>query len=130
MLAVQIHNQEEVHLNLIDIKVSLNAFGRQKDSFEARLVVKGIKEPFKAIFIRAPLILEVGENVEVLAKSDDHIVAARQDNILVTSFHPELTCDKRIHEYFLSMCQKSMMSGASLPSSIHNSRGALFIKKS
>ena len=92
-------------LGLMDITVQRNAFGRQVDSFEADLNVKDIndKHLFHAIFIRAPLIESVGEGVKVLAKVDDAIVAARQDNLLVTSFHPELSSDDRFHQYFLKM---------------------------
>lgn len=89
----------------MDIKVTRNAFGRQVDSFEAELAVPAIgKEPFTAVFIRAPLIESAGKAVEVLAKLDDGtVVAARQGKLLVTSFHPELTDDARIHKYFLDM---------------------------
>ena len=92
-------------LGLMDIRVRRNAFGRQVDSFEADLNVKEIngKHLFHAIFIRAPLIESVGEGVKVLANVDDAIVAARQDNLLVTSFHPELSSDDRFHQYFLKM---------------------------
>lgn len=89
----------------MDIKVARNAFGRQVDSFEAALAIPAIgKQPFIAVFIRAPLIESAGKAVEVLAKLDDStVVAARQGKLLVTSFHPELTDDARIHKYFLDM---------------------------
>ncbi len=98
-------------LGLMDVTVQRNAFGRQVDSFEADINLKGIDsdKPFHAIFIRAPLIESVGDNVEVLAyveKNDAQvIVAARQDNLLVTSFHPELSDDDRFHRYFLRMAE-------------------------
>ena len=94
-------------LGLMDIRVQRNAFGRQVDSFEADLDVKGIDggRPFHAIFIRAPLIESVGEGVEVLAKVDDAIVAARQANLMVTSFHPELSNDDRFHRFFLKLAE-------------------------
>ncbi|MEM2258925.1 MAG: pyridoxal 5'-phosphate synthase glutaminase subunit PdxT [Candidatus Thermoplasmatota archaeon] len=95
-------NNQIPSLELIDIWVKRNAFGRQKDSFEAKLNIKGIGE-FNCIFIRAPLIEKAGKDVEILAKFDDKIVMARQKNILALSFHPELTDDTRIHEYFLKM---------------------------
>ena len=85
-------------LDLVDVTVDRNAFGRQKDSFEAPLAVTGLAEPFPAVFIRAPLIDSVGEDVEVLATWDDRPVAIRQGPIVGTSFHPELTTDSRIHD--------------------------------
>jgi len=90
---------------LMDITVRRNAFGRQLDSFEADLEVPALgSDPFHAIFIRAPLIEAVGPDVEVLSTlSDGRIVAARQDHLLATSFHPELTHDGRFHDYFLKL---------------------------
>lgn len=85
-------------LDLVDATVDRNAFGRQKDSFEAPLAVTGLAEPFPAVFIRAPLIDSVGEDVEVLATWDDRPVAIRQGPVVGTSFHPELTTDSRIHD--------------------------------
>jgi 5'-phosphate synthase pdxT subunit len=85
-------------LDMLDVSVDRNAFGRQKDSFEAPLDVTGLDEPFPAVFIRAPLIDEVGDDVEVLARWDDDPVAVRQGPIVGTSFHPELTTDARIHD--------------------------------
>ena len=91
-------------LELMDITVERNAFGRQVDSFETDLAVPVLGElPYHAVFIRAPLIAQVGENVDVLAQLDDgRAVAARQGNLLVTAFHPELTADDRFHRYFVS----------------------------
>jgi 5'-phosphate synthase pdxT subunit len=92
-------------LELMDVTVRRNAFGRQVDSFEADLEmpVLGAK-PFHAVFIRAPLIERVGEGVEVLARLEDgKMVAARQGNLLATAFHPELTEDNRFHQYFLDL---------------------------
>ncbi len=90
-------------LGLMDIAVRRNAFGRQVDSFEADLDIPALgRTPFHTVFIRAPLILRVGKDVEVLAQLDDGtIVAAQQGNLLVTAFHPELTEDDRFHRYFL-----------------------------
>jgi 5'-phosphate synthase pdxT subunit len=85
-------------LDILDVTVDRNAFGRQKDSFEAPLSVTGLDEPFPAVFIRAPLIDEVSEDVEVLARWDDDPVAVKQGPIVGTSFHPELTTDARIHD--------------------------------
>jgi len=97
-------------LNLMDITVERNAFGRQVDSFEADLDVPelrrvtGRKEPYHAIFIRAPIIQSVSGDARVLATTaDQRIVAAQQGHLLATSFHPELTRDARFHEYFLSL---------------------------
>jgi 5'-phosphate synthase pdxT subunit len=96
-------------LDVIDISVRRNAFGRQVDSFETGLVVEGIGgEPFRAVFIRAPLIDEVGEGVQVLATlADGAIVAAQQGKLLVTAFHPELTDDPRLHAYFVGLIDKN-----------------------
>ncbi|MCP4544132.1 MAG: pyridoxal 5'-phosphate synthase glutaminase subunit PdxT [Chloroflexi bacterium] len=96
-------------LGLMDIAVRRNAFGRQVDSFEADLTVPALgKEPFPAVFIRAPLIEGVKDGVEVLAQLDDGtVVAARQGNLLVTAFHPELTGDDRFHRYFLRSSQQT-----------------------
>ena len=90
---------------LMDIRVRRNAFGRQLDSFEADLDVPALgRDPFHAVFIRAPLIESVGAHVEVLSRlGDGTIVAARQGTLLATSFHPELTQDGRFHEYFLTL---------------------------
>jgi pyridoxal 5'-phosphate synthase pdxT subunit len=92
-------------LGVMDIMVKRNAFGRQVDSFESDLDVPVLGgNPYHAVFIRAPLIESVGSGVEVLARlKDGTIVAARQNNLLVTSFHPELTEDTRFHQYFLKM---------------------------
>ncbi len=90
---------------LMDIRVRRNAFGRQLDSFEADLEVPALGgDPFHAVFIRAPLIESVGPDVEVLSRLEDGtIVAARQGNLMATSFHPELTHDGRFHDYFLKL---------------------------
>ena len=85
-------------LGLVDVSVDRNAFGRQKDSFEAAVAVEGLTDPFHAVFIRAPLIDDVGEGVEVLATVDGRPVAVRDGPVVATSFHPELTADPRIHD--------------------------------
>jgi 5'-phosphate synthase pdxT subunit len=98
-------------LGLMDITVERNAFGRQIDSFEADLTISELEEaerPFRAVFIRAPLIESVGEGVEVLAElegagNEARIVAARQNHLMATSFHPELTTDDRFHRYFVNL---------------------------
>jgi 5'-phosphate synthase pdxT subunit len=88
-------------LGLMDITIRRNAYGRQVDSFEAGLDVAGLREPFTGVFIRAPWIESAGSGVEVLARHDGHIVAARQGNLMATTFHPELTGDPRIHRLFV-----------------------------
>jgi len=85
-------------LDLVDVTVERNAFGRQKDSFEAPLDVTGLDDPFPAVFIRAPVIDAVGDGVEVLAEWDGRAVAVRDGPVLGTSFHPELTEDPRLHD--------------------------------
>jgi 5'-phosphate synthase pdxT subunit len=90
-------------LGCLDVVVRRNAFGRQNESFEADVAVDGFERPFPAVFIRAPWVEKVGSEVEVLANVADHPVMVRQDHILATSFHPELTGDSRIHEMFLEM---------------------------
>jgi len=83
------------------VVVKRNAFGRQNDSFEANLEIDGLNSPFHAVFIRAPWIDKVGSEVEVLSSVDKHPVMVRHNNVLATSFHPELTGDGRIHQMFL-----------------------------
>lgn len=107
VMAKDISGQPDAHLRLMDIKVARNAFGRQRESFEADLPVKGIKERVRAVFIRAPLIEEVGPGVEVLSVFRDQIVAARQGNLLACSFHPELTDDDSMHVYFVAMAAEA-----------------------
>jgi 5'-phosphate synthase pdxT subunit len=90
------------HLGLADYTCRRNAFGRQVRSFEADLEIPGVDgEPVRAVFIRAPWIDEHGEAVEVLAEVDGHVVAARQENMLVISFHPEIAGETRLHELFM-----------------------------
>lgn len=97
----------------LDITVRRNAFGRQVDSFETDLKIKNFEKEFRAVFIRAPWVERIGDDVEVLATvktSDDkeHPVMVRQDNLLATAFHPELTTDSRIHEYFVQMAKSAV----------------------
>lgn len=111
-ISKDVHRQQPL-LGLMDITVTRNAFGRQVDSFETDLNVpaltnkdNGQPRPYHAVFIRAPLIESVGPGVEVLAKlPDGRIVAARQNNLLATSFHPELTRDERFHRYFVGLAK-------------------------
>jgi pyridoxal 5'-phosphate synthase pdxT subunit len=88
-------------LGLLEMTVVRNAFGRQVDSFETDLEITGLEKPFHAVFIRAPIIQSVGANVDVLCKIDERIVVARKDRLMASSFHPELTGDDRLHQYFL-----------------------------
>ncbi|WP_139492638.1 pyridoxal 5'-phosphate synthase glutaminase subunit PdxT [Brevibacillus dissolubilis] len=106
LLADRIQGQDDAHLKLMDMKVERNAFGRQKDSFEAALPVAGVAPDYVAVFIRAPYIMEVGANAEVLAKYDDKIVLAREGQFLACAFHPELTEDNRLHKYFIDMVKE------------------------
>lgn len=92
---------DQVSFGAIDIDVQRNAYGRQVDSFEAEIEVDGFKSPFHAVFIRAPRIVKAAQSVEVLAEFGVEIVLARQKNVLVASFHPELSPDQRIHELFV-----------------------------
>ena len=105
LLAKTVSNSDIKTLGLMDIKVLRNAFGRQPDSFETDLDIKALGDkPFHSVFIRAPLIEEAGDNVEILGKLENGtIVAVRQGNILGMSFHPELIDDNRMHEYFLKI---------------------------
>jgi 5'-phosphate synthase pdxT subunit len=106
-LAKDIGIDRQPILGLMDIRVNRNAFGRQVDSFERDLDIAGVAGgPFHAVFIRAPVATYAGEGVEVLAALDaERIVAVREGHLLGTAFHPELTDDSRIHQYFVDMCQ-------------------------
>lgn len=103
LLAKQITSQEESHLATMDIVVERNAYGRQLGSFYTEADCKGVGK-IPMTFIRGPIISSVGEDVEVLAIVNNQIVAAQEKNMLVTSFHPELTDDIRLHQYFINMC--------------------------
>ncbi len=92
---------DQTPFGAIDIEVQRNAYGRQVDSFEADIDVDSLKSPFHAVFIRAPRIASLGSQVKVLAYCGEDVVLAQQNNILVASFHPELTNDIRLHELFL-----------------------------
>ncbi|WP_298994861.1 pyridoxal 5'-phosphate synthase glutaminase subunit PdxT [uncultured Desulfovibrio sp.] len=107
LLCRDIENSDQPRLGVLDATVRRNAFGRQVDSFETNLSIPEIgAPPLPAVFIRAPVITGVGAGVKVLAEVDGQAVAVRQNNILATSFHPELTPDTRMHSYFLSFCGK------------------------
>ena len=91
-------------LDLLDVKIERNTFGRQRDSFESEISMEKIGIPkFHGVFIRAPSIVETGKNVEVISKFNEKIVAVKQGNIIGTSFHPELTNDLSLHKYFVNL---------------------------
>ena len=105
LLAERVFGLDQQSLGAMHVQVRRNAFGRQVDSFEADLEVLVLgQSPFHAVFIRAPWIVKVGDGVEILATlPDGHPVAAQEDNLVATAFHPELTTDLRFHDYFLSI---------------------------
>jgi 5'-phosphate synthase pdxT subunit len=107
VMAKSLRDRRPDPLKLMDIEVSRNAFGRQVDSFEADLSVNGLDEtPFRAVFIRAPVVNEMGPDVEVISRLDDgRPVAVRQGALLATAFHPELTGDPRMHRLFADMAE-------------------------
>lgn len=108
LLAKSIYEDNTKHLATMDIEVRRNAYGRQLGSFYTKSFVKGIGEDIEMIFIRAPYIESVGKKVEVLSVIDGNIVAAKENNMLVTSFHPELTEDNRVHKYFVNMVKNNI----------------------
>jgi len=97
-------NQET--LDLLNIRVKRNAFGRQIESFEEPLTIKGFSQAFRAVFIRAPVVTRVGDDIGILASHEDKIVMINRGNILAASFHPELTSDTRIHKLFLQRIER------------------------
>lgn len=105
LLAKNIENQTNTHLATMDIAVKRNGYGSQLDSFSTNLLIPTIDKnmPIPLVFIRAPYITKTSKDVQILATLDNKIIAARQKNMLVSSFHPELTNDLRFHQYFLSM---------------------------
>lgn len=105
LLAKNIENQTNTHLATMDITVKRNGYGSQLDSFSTNLLIPTIDKNMSIplVFIRAPYITKTDKDVQILATLDNKIIAARQKNMLVSSFHPELTCDLRFHQYFLSM---------------------------
>ncbi|TMW69908.1 pyridoxal 5'-phosphate synthase glutaminase subunit PdxT [Alteribacter natronophilus] len=109
LMAKEIVGQEP-HLGVMDMTVQRNAFGRQRESFEAPLKVQGIGEDVHGVFIRAPIIVSTGPSAEVISEYDGEIVAARQGNFLACSYHPELTDDHRMHQYFVEMIRKNRLA--------------------
>jgi len=101
-------NTDQPLLDILDIKLERNSFGRQRESFEADVSMDSIDIPkFNGIFIRAPSISDVGSDIEVLSKFNERIVAVKKDNIIATSFHPELTEDISLHKYFINLVNAS-----------------------
>ncbi|WP_244834052.1 pyridoxal 5'-phosphate synthase glutaminase subunit PdxT [Clostridium sp. BJN0001] len=106
LLAKGIEEEKKEYLSVMNIKVRRNAYGRQISSFRTeKKIDKVTDKPIELVFIRAPFITEIGDNVEVLYKLDGNIVAARENNILVSSFHPELTKDLSFLKYFVSIIE-------------------------
>lgn len=105
LLANDIIGSNQPKLSLLDISVLRNSYGRQIDSFETDIKIEGFKKPFHAVFIRAPQIETVRDSIKILSKYNNKSVMARTDKILVSTFHPELTEDTRIHQYFVKMVQ-------------------------
>jgi 5'-phosphate synthase pdxT subunit len=101
LIAKEIVGSDQCRLGLLDVEVARNAFGRQVDSFETDLDFEG--SPVHAVFIRAPYVTRVWGDARVLTVFNDRIVAVRENNLLGTAFHPELTADRRVQQYFLSM---------------------------
>jgi 5'-phosphate synthase pdxT subunit len=89
-------------IGVMDVTIRRNAYGRQIDSFESDLDVKGLDDPYRAVFIRAPVIESLGADVEVLASHDEHPVLVRQGHLFASTFHPEMTPDARVHAMFVS----------------------------
>jgi len=113
LLAARTLNPEQESLGLIDLVAYRNGYGSQKDSFEAETSIPVLgEEPFPLVFIRAPVVMEAGSGVDSLAIYDGRIVLARQANVLVATFHPELTEDLRLHKYFLGMVEQKVPPSA------------------
>ena len=107
LLASELSNDKNVYFGTMDVTVKRNAYGRQLGSFQTELNVAEVGT-FPAVFIRAPYIERAGKGVKILATCEGKIVAARQNNMLATAFHPELTNDLRIHEYFCKMVKERL----------------------
>ena len=109
LLAKQIMNQDDIYLGVMNITVRRNAYGGQLESFITRGIIEEVSSnPLPMVFIRAPWIEDCGENVHVLAKVNEKIVAAKKDNIIVTSFHPEMTNDLSFHRYFVNLVKHTI----------------------
>jgi pyridoxal 5'-phosphate synthase pdxT subunit len=107
LLAKEIIGSDQPRLGLMDVTVERNAFGRQISSFEQDIPIPELGDPlFHAVFIRAPYITKVGQGVQILTQLEDKILLAREKSFLAAAFHPELTVDLRIHQYFINMCKE------------------------
>lgn len=114
LLATEIAGSSQTRLGVLDVTVTRNAYGRQIDSFEADVAMPALgSEPLRGVFIRAPRIDRVGPSVEVLARFEDRAVVVRSGSILALTFHPELTGDTRLHDYFLEMAGSGDRESAS-----------------
>lgn len=109
LMAGKVLNMDQFSLNLLDVDVDRNGYGRQIDSFEIETPIPCLGSVFKMVFIRAPIIRRIGKDVEVLAEVEGDPVMVRQGTILGTTFHPEMTHDTRVHEYFIRMVQEKML---------------------
>ncbi len=99
---------DQALLNILDIKLQRNSFGRQQDSFESNISMDSIGIPkFNGIFIRAPSVSDVGSDIEILSKFNEQIIAVKKGNVIGTSFHPELTTDVSLHKYFVNLVNSS-----------------------
>lgn len=107
LLAEKLSNSEVVHLGVMEIEVKRNAYGRQLGSFETLGDFKGIDKKVKMVFIRAPYVENIKEGAEILSVVNGNITAVREKNMLAVSFHPELTDDTSVHEYFLDIVKKN-----------------------
>jgi 5'-phosphate synthase pdxT subunit len=114
LLAREVDNPRQFSLGFIDVGVERNAYGRQRESFEAHgsATLDGRPAPVEMVFIRAPRIRRAGPGVETLARHGDEPVMARQDSVLVATFHPELTDDPTVHQYFCAMVRKARAGAA------------------
>lgn len=107
LLARSIAGESTCHMGVLDVTVERNSFGRQVNSFEASLDIKNVGQQFPGVFIRAPHIVEAGQDVDILCEYDGRIVMARQKNLLGCAFHPELTEDQRVMHYFVKMVKEA-----------------------
>jgi pyridoxal 5'-phosphate synthase pdxT subunit len=98
-----IGNKNQLLLGALDIEIERNSFGRQYESFESELDISGIGNNYKGVFIRAPTVISIGPQVQILSKFDAKIIAVKQNNIIGTSFHPELSDDYRLHRFFIDL---------------------------
>jgi 5'-phosphate synthase pdxT subunit len=118
LLSREVVDPVQSSLGLLDAVIARNAFGRQVDSFEAELELRGHDEPLRAVFIRAPRFRELGPEVEVLSRYEGEPVLVRQGSILACTFHPELTQDDRLHRLFLALAEQGEANAPAAPRKI------------